>query len=30
MSTVPSVIQGRGCAAGEFVGEIVVSNQPFQ
>jgi len=29
MSTVPSVIQGRGCAAGEFVGEIVVSNQPF-
>lgn len=29
MSTGPSVIQGRGCAAGEFVGEILVSSQPF-
>ncbi len=29
MSTRPGVIQGRGCAAGEFVGDIVVSSQPF-
>jgi len=29
MNTASKVIQGRGCAAGEFVGEIVVSSQPF-
>jgi len=26
---MPTILQCRGCAAGEFEGEVVVSNQPF-
>ena len=29
MSPEQTRFQGRGCAAGEFEGEVVVSNQPF-
>jgi uncharacterized protein len=29
MSTAPQRLQGRGCAPGEFEGEVVVSRQPF-
>ncbi len=29
MSASPSILKLRGCATGEFEGEVVVSNQPF-
>jgi len=29
MNATPNTFHGKGCAPGEFVGEAVVSNQPF-
>lgn len=29
MSSPQNIIQGNGCAAGDFEGEVVVSDQPF-